>query len=58
LTTNNISIPDDVIGTYSLKLEVPYIFKVYRRDYDDLGNKITYEKKNGRGTYYVKEIQK
>jgi len=42
----------------SIKIEVPYKFKVYGKTIDPKGNKVIKDTIGGRGCYYVKEIQK
>jgi formamidopyrimidine-DNA glycosylase len=47
---------DKILKT--IKTEVPYRYRVYDREKDLLGHKITTETISGRRTFYVKEIQK
>jgi formamidopyrimidine-DNA glycosylase len=42
----------------TIKLEIPYKFKVYQQDKDPNGHKVIKEEINGRKCFYVKEIQK
>jgi formamidopyrimidine-DNA glycosylase len=58
LEADNIKISKNIKKISPSNLEIPYKYKVYDREKDKLGNKITKEKIAGRWTYYVKSIQK
>lgn len=58
LELDKLKIPKNIKKIAPEKLEVPYKYKVYDRETDKLGNKITKEKIAGRWSYYVKSIQK
>jgi|AntRauTorckE6833_2_1112554.scaffolds.fasta_scaffold07371_4 DNA-formamidopyrimidine glycosylase len=58
LKTDKLKIPKNIKKNKPKKLSNPYYFKVYGQKIDLKGNKITREEINGRGTYYVKKIQK
>lgn len=58
LTNNNIKIPTDIKNNMPAKTLSSYDFYVYNKLTDQCGNKITSETIGGRGTYYVKKIQK
>jgi formamidopyrimidine-DNA glycosylase len=54
-----IKLPDKIKKLLPKKLEVPYNFHVYEREYDDFNNKVIFNKTHcGRRTFYVKEVQK
>jgi DNA-formamidopyrimidine glycosylase len=57
-TKDRIKIPIDIQNVKPSKTKVPYKFIVYGEEKDPLGNKITFEDVGGRGTYYVKKLQK
>jgi len=40
----------------SIKLEVPYKFKVYQQEFDPNGYKVIKKDINGRKCFYVKEV--
>ena len=55
----NIKVPNYIAKIAPKKLQIPYTFKVYEREYDDNGDKIVFMKKHcGRRTYYVPSKQK
>jgi formamidopyrimidine-DNA glycosylase len=58
LKDDDLKIPKNIKDISPKKLQIPYKFRVYDREKDDKGNKITREKMAGRWTYYVKSIQK
>jgi formamidopyrimidine-DNA glycosylase len=58
LKTDNLKIPKEIKNISPETLEVPYKYRVYDKEKDRLGNKVTKEKMAGRWTYYVKSIQK
>ena len=53
---DNLKIPNNIKKISPKKLQVPYKFKVYSKEKDPYGNKITREKIAGRWAYYVKNI--
>ena len=54
-----IKISKDLKDLLPEKLDVPYEFYIFEKEYDSKGNKITFDKSHcGRRTYYVKKIQK
>ena len=58
LKTDKLKIPKDIKKYKPKKLSNPYYFKVYGQERDLKGNKVIREEINGRGTYYVKKLQK
>jgi DNA-formamidopyrimidine glycosylase len=57
LEMDNLKIPSFIKNIAPKKLQIPYKFRVYDKEKDNYGNKITREKIAGRWTYYVKSIQ-
>lgn len=56
---DEIKIPPNLKKLAPKKLSIPYRMRVYARDKDNYGRKITFVKNmNGRKTFYVKSIQK
>ena len=54
-----IKLPKNLNNLIPKKILVPYKFFVFDREYDDLGNKITFIKNLcGRRTFYVEKLQK
>lgn len=58
LINDKIKIPRFIKNILPINLQIPYRFRVYGREKDMYGNKITREKIAGRWAYYVKSIQK
>lgn len=57
LNNGNIKIPEDIKKISPKKLNVPYKLRVYEKNKDQYGNKVTFEIIGGRKTYYVKGRQ-
>lgn len=55
---SRLKIPIDISRQIKFKLQIPYNYRVYERDYDLKGNKVTFATVAGRNTYYVKSLQK
>jgi len=58
LKNNKIKISKDIRKVTPKKIQYPYRFKVYEKERDPSGNKVTLENIAGRKTYYVKSRQK
>ena len=58
LRDGRLRVPSDIRGLTPSRTRVPYRFLVYDREYDPKGNRVTMEDIGGRGTYYVKKLQK
>jgi formamidopyrimidine-DNA glycosylase len=58
LKMEKIKIPRFIKNISPKNLQIPYKFRVYSKEKDIYGNKITREKIAGRWAYYVKSIQK
>lgn len=54
----NLRIPKEISKIGPRNLEIPYKFKVYKRQIDNYDNEIIEENIAGRNTYYVPSIQK
>lgn len=50
---NNIKINKFIKSVTPKKIECPYKFKIYEREYDDDGNKVIRDKTGGRWSYYI-----
>lgn len=58
LEDENLKMPRKISKNKPKKISVPYRFKVYGKDRDPQGKKVTEEKIAGRRTFYVKSRQK
>jgi formamidopyrimidine-DNA glycosylase len=58
LKDDNMTIPNDIKKLQPKKITYPYKFKVYNKEKDPKGNKITVIDLNGRATFYVPKLQK
>lgn len=56
MAEEHLKIPDAL--KTDIKLQVPYKYRVYEREYDSKGNKVKFATVAGRNTYYVESIQK
>ena len=55
---DKIKVPNDIKQLAPDRVRVPYVYRVYGKDHDLNGNKVTLTKVAGRKTYYVKSLQK
>lgn len=56
LKLSKMKTPADIKKIKPKKLSVPYRFRVYEREKDPQGNRVTTEDIGGRATYYVKKV--
>lgn len=58
LEENNLTIPNKMKKNAPNKLEIPYVYNVYEKEFDKYGNKVILIKNHcGRRTYYVEQLQ-
>jgi formamidopyrimidine-DNA glycosylase len=57
-SNDKVTIPSDIKKISPEDLTIPYELNVHGKENDLLGNIVTYIKVSGRGTYYVKSLQK
>jgi formamidopyrimidine-DNA glycosylase len=55
---DKIKVPNDIKQLAPNRVRVPYVYRVYGKDRDLKGNKVTLTTVAGRKTYYVKSLQK
>lgn len=58
MQNDKLKIPKNIKKIAPKKLQIPYKYRVYGREKDIYGNKVTREKVAGRWAYYVKKLQK
>jgi formamidopyrimidine-DNA glycosylase len=58
LQNDNLKIPEDIKKIAPKILQIPYKYRVYEKEKDAHGNKVTREKIAGRWAYYVKKLVK
>lgn len=55
---SKLKIPLDIESQINFKIQVPYKYRVYEKETDLKGNKVTFATVAGRNTYFVKSLQK